>query len=382
MKFLNGALALAMPFFASGAEIGLIEEIIAKVNGDIITRSEADKARKQLATELRRGIPNQEEAEKQLAAREKDILRERIDQLLLVQKGKELSINVDADVSKYLADIQRSTKIADPEKFQAFVREQTGMSFEDYKQDLKNGFLTQRVIRMEVGSKINVPRAEIQKYYEEHKGEFDREERVFLRDILVSTEGKDDKGIAAAEKKAKDLVGRARKGEKFPELARDNSDAVTAEKFGELGWFKKEDLGDQFREVVFQADRNFVTDPIRTANGFVILKVEEKHKAGLAQLEEVENEIMEKIYMPKMQPAVREYLTRLRQEAFLEIKPGYVDTGAAPGKNTAWTDPAQLKPETITKEEVGAQTRRRRLLWMVPIPGTQTAAKEGSSKSR
>ena len=75
------------------------------------------------------------------------------------------------------------------------------------------------------------------------------------------------------------------------------------------------------------------------------------------------------------QPQVREYLTKLRHEAFLEIKPGYVDTGAAPGKNTAWTDPAQLKPETVTKEEVAAQTRRRRLLWMVPIPGTQTSPK-------
>jgi hypothetical protein len=135
-------------------------------------------------------------------------------------------------------------------------------------------------------------------------------------------------------------------------------------------------LNKQIEDIVFAQDRGFVTDPIRVTNGFLILRIEEKHKAGQASFEEVENEIIEKLYMGRFQPQVREYLTKLRYEAFLEIKPGFVDTGAAPGKNTAWTDPAQLKPETVTKEEVAAQTRRRRLLWMVPIPGTQTSPKK------
>jgi hypothetical protein len=76
---------------------------------------------------------------------------------------------------------------------------------------------------------------------------------------------------------------------------------------------------------------------------------------------------------------LREYLTKLRMDAFLEIRDGYVDTGAAPGKDTSWKDPAQLKPETVTKEEVAAQTRRRRLLWVIPIPGTTRPAKTTSS---
>lgn len=92
---------------------------------------------------------------------------------------------------------------------------------------------------------------------------------------------------------------------------------------------------------------------------------------------------MEKLYMPVFQPKIREYLTQLRQEAFLEIKAGYVDTGAAPGKSTKWTDPAQLKPETVTKEEVASQTRNKRLLWLIPIPGTSTSTKPqpGTSSS-
>jgi hypothetical protein len=150
---------------------------------------------------------------------------------------------------------------------------------------------------------------------------------------------------------------------------------------GELGSFKKGELDPSLEKLVFDQQRNYVTDPIwreAGSKGWLILKVEEQHKAGLASFEEVENEIMEKLYMPKFQPKIREYLTQLRQEAFLEIREGFVDTGAAPGKDTSWSDPAELKPETVTKEEVASQTRRRRFLWLVPIPGTETSPKSSS----
>ena len=119
-----------------------------------------------------------------------NLLRERVDKLLLQQKGKELNLNVDTDVNKQLADIQKraaagNPALADPEKFQQFVREQTGMPYEDYKGDLKNGLLTQRVIREEVGRRVTVKQEELRTYYDEHKDEFEREERVFLREIFV-----------------------------------------------------------------------------------------------------------------------------------------------------------------------------------------------------
>jgi peptidyl-prolyl cis-trans isomerase SurA len=366
---------------AMAAEIGVVEEIIAKVNGDIITRSEIERSRQQLEAELKQRGVSASELASTVAEKEKDLLRERIDQLLLVQKGKELNISVEQEVSKYIAELQTTSGIADPDKFQQWVRENTGQPYEDYRSEVRNGFLTQRTVRQEVGGRINIPRAELQKYYDEHKSEFMRQDMVFLREILISTEGKDDAGIAAADKKARDLSARAKKGEKFHELARQHSDSVTKNQYGELGGFTRGQLNKQIEDIVFGQERGFVSDPIRVANGFLILRLEEKHKAGQASFEEVENEIVEKLYMGRFQPQVRDYLTKLRYEAFLEIKPGYTDTGAAPDKNTAWTDPAQLKPETVTKEEVAAQTRRRRLLWMVPIPGTQTS-KSGVSKSK
>jgi parvulin-like peptidyl-prolyl isomerase len=258
------------------------------------------------------------------------------------------------------------------------------MPFEDYKSEMRNYFLRQRVLRELVGRDITIPRAELQKYYESNKGEFVREEQIFLREILLSTEGKSDTEILAIEKKAKDLAARARKGERFGELARANSDAVTKDEFGALPPFKQGELNKTIEAAVWEKERGHITDPIRLANGFIILRVEEHHKAGQAGFEEVENEIMEKLYMKQFQPGARKMLTNLRIDAFLEIKPGYVDTGAAPGKNTAWTDPAELKPETVTKEEVAGRTRRRRLLWLLPIPGTSTTVKTqpGTSASK
>ena len=380
MKFWAAAsLLITAALLASENKPMVIDEIVAKVNCDIITASELERSRQQIRAELQARAKQAKSPEQAFDEREKDILRDRIDQLLLIQKAKELSINVDPEVSKQLADIQRQTNIPDPEKFQAYVREQTGMPFEDYKSEMKNSLMTQRVIRQEVGGRINVPRQEVLDYYEKHKQEFVREEMVFLREILVSTDGKDAAGVAAAEKKAKDLVARARKGEKFPEMARDNSDAESAREFGNIGGFKRGDLRKDIEDIAFANEKNHVTDPIKVDRGFLILKIDEKFKAGQASFEEVENDIMERLYMPRFQPRIREYLTQLRQDAFLEIKPGYVDTSAAPGKDTTWSDPAQLKPETVTKEEVASQKRRKRLLWAIPIPGT-TATPKSSSK--
>lgn len=368
------------------ADVRVMEEIVAKVNGDIITRSELERSRAGMAQDLQQRGAKPPQLEQLLKEREKDILRDRIDQLLLVQKGKELTINVDAEISKQMADIQSQCaktdpRCVDPDKFQAFVREQTGMSFEDYKSDMRNSMLTQRVVRQEVGRLINIPKAEVEKYYEDHKTEFVRKDQIFLSEIFISIAGKDPAGIAASEKKAKDLVARAKKGERFGELARDNSDnPETARNFGEIGGQLKTDLSALIIDATWDKSKGYVTDPpLKLDGGFLILRVDEHHKPGQADLEEVSSMINEKLYMERFQPKIREYLTQLRQDAFLEIKEGFLDSSAAPGKNTAWTDPAQLRPETVTKDEVANKPRRKRLLWVMPIPGTKTQPKSSSA---
>jgi len=384
MKLLVPLLVLGSAGLAAvslAADLNVVEEIVAKCNGDIVTRGDIERSRRELIETLRANGIVGAELEQQLAEREKNLLRDRIDQLILTQKAKDLNISVDNDVSKQLAGIQSDSKIGDPDKFQAYIKEQSGMSYEDFKQELKNRLLTQRVIREEVTEKMSVKHEDLEKYYNEHKTDFVRDERVILQEILISTEGKDDAGLAAAEKKAKDLVARARKGERFAEMARDNSDSLTAKSMGEFPTpFKKGDLAKNLEDLVWDQPKGYITDPIRTSNGFLILRVEDHQKAGQAELSEVESQITEKLLAPKLDVAVREYLTKLRKDAFLEIKADYIDTGAASAKDTAWVDPAQLKPETVKKEEVVSKVHHKRLLWMVPVPGTQTGGTSSSQK--
>src|SRR4051794_16715951 len=225
MKWKVFAMVSAMcASIAAAADVQVVEQIVAKVNGDIITKGELDKSRQALEAQLRQEKTPPEKIQQILKEREADGLRDQIDNLLLIQKGKELNINVDPDVTRELADIQTQNKIADPDKFRAWVQEQSGMTYEDLKQQIKNRDLTQRVVRQEVGGRITIPKAELLKYYEEHKADFVRQEQVFLREILISSVGKSPEQVAAAEKRAKDVLARAKKGEKFPELARDTSD--------------------------------------------------------------------------------------------------------------------------------------------------------------
>ena len=372
------ALFVSASLFA--ADIGTVEEIVAKCNGDIITRTDLARSRQQLITDLRDNGVVGPALETALAEREKNLLRDKIDQLLLVQKAKDLDINVDSEVTKQMAKIQQDSGIADPDKFHDYIKQESHMPFEDFRDEMKKGMLTQRVVRQEVSDKIPIKHEEVEKYYNEHKSEFVRQEQLFLREILISTENKDAAGVAAAEKKAKDLVSRARRGERFAEMARDNSDSPSAKDMGAIPPYKQGGMAKDLEDLVWSQPKGYITDPIRRPNGFLILRVEEHQKAGQAELAEVENEIMDRLMRPRMEPAMREFLGKLRQDAFLEIKADYVDTGAAPGKDTAWVDPAQLKPETISKTEVASVAHRKRLLWMVPVPGTSTGVTISSSK--
>jgi parvulin-like peptidyl-prolyl isomerase len=371
---------LALAAGKTNDNFAVVDEIVAKVNGDIITKTELDKSAHDAAAALQQQGYKGDRLKEAYEEGQKDLLRNRIDQLLLVQRAKDLDIKVDPEVSKYMADLQRTEKIADPDKFHEMVRQQSGMSYEDFMQEVKKNMMTRAVIGQEVARNINIPQKDIEAYYNAHKSEFVREEKVFLREIMVSTDGKDAAGIQAAERKANDLYQRASKGERFADLAKDNSDSATSAQGGDLGGYKKGELATVF-QAVWTMKPGEVTKPIRIDHGFEILKVEEHTTAGQASLADVQDEIREKLYEPKMQPKIREYLTSLRKSAFLEIKSGYKDSGAAPGMDTAWKDPAQLKPETVTKAEVLEKKRHKRLFWLIPVPGTQETV-TGKSSSR
>ncbi len=382
MKFAClAALTFGTLCFAADNPPVIVDQIIAKVNGEIVSQDELQRTMRDMAQELKTQGATPAQVQAEIDSHSKDALRDRIDELLLIERGKELDINVDSDVSKYMANLQRQSKITDPEKFHEFIRRESGRSYEDFLAESKNQFLTREVVGQEVGRHINISDKEIADYYNAHKQDFVREEKVYLSEILISTEGKDPAGVLAAEKKAKEMADEASKGQRFSDLARDNSDASTAKEGGTLGGYKKGDLNKQIEDAIWNLPKGAVTQPIKLPTGFEVFKVDDHTKAGLEPLADAKPEIENILYGPKMQPKMREYLTSLRKTAFLQIKAGYVDTGAAPGQNTKWQDPATLKPETITKAEVEQKTRHKRLLWTIPVPGTETTV-TGKSSSR
>jgi parvulin-like peptidyl-prolyl isomerase len=368
--FVSAALFCAAPC-AFAADTRVVEEIAAKVNGEIITKGDLEDQKKVLERGLRE---EQHLTGVALAAavreQEKDILANQISQRLLVQRAKTLEINVDADVNRSLAKMQVESKIPDTEKFHDYIHEQTGMTFEDYKLQLTETMLTRKVVGGEVGSKVNIPEADLKKYYDEHQSEFVRKAEVYLSQILISTEGKNAEQVDAAEKKAKAIVARANKGEKFSDLALENSDdPATARDGGVLPPYQPDQLRPDLKDVLAKTKKGQVTDPIKTPQGFLILKVNDRFEEGLAPFDEVEDRIHEFLAEPLMGPKMKEYLNRLRQEAYLEIKAGYIDTGAAPGKDTSWHEVAQIKAQTVTKQEVMASRRRKKLLFLLPVGG-------------
>ena len=316
----------------------VVEEIIVRVNNSIISLSDLKRSQDQLKAEsekMDRSVPAENRPQ------EKDLLRDLIDSRLLSQKADELGISADTDVVKRLDELRKQMHAETMEDLEKAAQAQ-GVSFEEFKQNLKDTILTQKVIQQEVGGHINVTQQEIQEYYNQHKDEMQRPEQIRLSEILISTAPPTpapgqtapsaDEVVAQAKAKADGIYARLQKGEKFDELAQKNSSGPTAANGGDLEYFKRGTLSKQLEDQVFGLKTGQYTEPIRTNQGWVILKVTEHQTEGIPPLKEVEPQIQERIYMSKMQPALRDYLTKLRENAYIDIKPGYVDTGASPNE--------------------------------------------------
>ncbi len=341
--------AILLPGLLSADTV--VEEIVARVNNQVITRSAYQHEQQQLTDEAKQQDPTR--ADQVAAQGSKDVLRGLIDRELLLQKGKDLDITADAELIKKLDEMRKQMKLASMDDLEKAAEAQ-GISFEDFKQNMRTEIITQQVIQREVGGRINVGKDEEQKFYEQHKSDMERPEAVKLSEILVSTDpaGDDPQKLAAAEAKANDLLKQIRAGASFEDIAKKQSQGLSAAEGGELGYFERGKLAKQLEDVTFAMKKDQVSDVIRTKQGFVILKVTDHQSAGIPSFAEIEPRLQEAVYMQKLQPALREYLTKLREDAFIDVRPGYVDSGASPN---------QTKPVVTTAaKETTAKTLKKR----------------------
>src|SRR5438477_5440328 len=257
----------------------VIEEIIARVNNQIITRTEFQRSKEQLRQEAQQQDPTH--AEKIVAEKDKDVLRYLIDQQLLLEKGKDLGITGDTELIKKLDEMRKEMNLDTMEDLEKAASGQ-GVSFEDFKQNMRNQIITQQVIGKEVGSKMSISKEEEQKFYDEHKSDMEQPERIKLSEILVSTEKKnasdtstEEQRIAVAQTKADDLLAQIRKGGKFEDIAKKYSDGPSAAQGGDLGYFNRGALAKILEDKTITMKYGDVSDAIRANQSFVILKVAE-----------------------------------------------------------------------------------------------------------
>jgi len=306
----------------------VVEEIVARVNNQIITRSQFQHEQQQLKEECGKQDPTNPDPA--CEGGEKDVLRGLIDRELLLDKGKELGISADTELIKRLDDIRKQMHLDSMDDLEKAAASQ-GVSFEDYKQNMRNEIITQQVIQKEVGPHINITKEEEQNFYNQHKAELEHPEAVTLSEILISTDqaGDDPQKLDAAKAKAEDILKQVRAGASFEELAKKESQDPSGAQGGDLGVFERGKLAKQLEDQTFGMKKGDVTDVIRTKQGFVILKVTDHQMAGIPSFSKIEPKIQEAVYMQKLQPSLREYLKKLREESYIFVKPGYVDTGAS-----------------------------------------------------
>jgi len=351
-----------IPALAAGQTV--VEEIIARVNGQIVTRSELVRSKEQLKDEVKQQDPAN--ADQLYAEREKDVLRDLIDQQLLLEKGKDLGITGDTELIKRLDQMRKDMKLDTMEDLEKAATAQ-GIPYEDFKQNMRNQIITQKVIGEEVGSHLNITKDEEQQFYDEHKNELEQPESIKLSEILIAPQkpsaatsvkpaegagsdgtGEDAKAqqasneaakqseeqaaLAAAETKANDILKQIRAGASFEDTAKKYSEGPSAAQGGDLGVFKRGTLAKELEDRTFAMKVGDVTDVIRTKQGYVILKVTAHQMPGIPPLKDVEARVQDALYYQKLQPALRAYLTKLREDAYIKVADGYTDSGASPNQ--------------------------------------------------
>ena len=264
----------------------VVEDIVARVNDQIITQSDYDRAAEQLDAEAKQqAIPARELEQKQA-----DLLRDLIDQQLLLSKGKELGITGETELIKRLDEIRKQNHLDSLEDLEKAAQQQ-GVSYEDFKANIRNGIITQQVVRDEVGGKSACRRRRYSRYFKAHESEFAQPESVTLNEILIptpaksATEGADAAQVAAAQAQAEAIEAKLAAGAKFEDLAKPAPTDPNAPKSVVLGEFRRGMLAKEIEDKAFALNAGQHTQPIRTKQGFIILQATQHQPRRGCQLQ-------------------------------------------------------------------------------------------------
>jgi len=301
----------------------ILEQILVKVNGDILTKTDLE-ARQVGVLRQRTQQLSDEELKRAIAEVTPDILVEAVDEMLLLQRGKELGYKVtEEQFKRVIENIRKENKLESDEQFAAALK-QEGLSIEQLRKNLEKQMVINQVQQAEVFAKLGISEEEAQAYYNAHKTEFTTAASITLRELLVAVKT-DGKGInvaadADAKTKADNAVKRARAGESFATLVAELSDAPSKANGGVVGPLSLEELDPAVRKLIEGLKPGGVTDVFRTPTGYALIQLESATEPVIKTFEAARDEIADKVYGSKRQAEFAKYLTRIRGDAIIEWK--------------------------------------------------------------
>ncbi len=308
----------------------IIEQILVKVNGEIFTKSDLEQ--RQVAALRQKGQqidlksdPNDEQLRKALDEVTPQIMVDAVDEMLVVQRGKELGYKLsDEQFKSVLDNIKKENKMESEEQFQAALKAEN-MTIADLRRNLERQMIHQRVQQNEVLGKIGVTDEEARVYYETHLKEFTTSPSVTLREILVAVTG-DTKGLnvavdEAAQARAEEIRTRVTTGgETFETLAAEISDSPSKANAGLIGPLSVNDISPDLRKLIEGMKPGEVSEVIRNSRGYQILKLETVTPTQTMTLEQARDQIGERVFTDKRRKEFRKYLEKLRAQAIIEWK--------------------------------------------------------------
>jgi parvulin-like peptidyl-prolyl isomerase len=297
----------------------VVEEIIAIVNDDVITRSEYEGNLRAIFQMLQSQLEG-EELTKQYNLMKENLLESMIRNMLLLQEAREKGFDITEQANLYIENLKKENNIETDAQLRQELRKQ-GMDFEAWRQELEENFLKQALIFNEVDRYIVTDDSEIVSYYKLHPEEFTEPEEYRLRVIYLSSENKNEEEL---QSKKEEISRRISEGEEMEDLATQYSEGPEKESQGDLGSFKKGELEKNLEEAVEKLNPGEIHPWLEARNGWYLLKLEEKKESRIRTFEEVKQEIEKKIFSERKRIKTEEYIEKLLKSNYIKIfnKPG------------------------------------------------------------
>jgi parvulin-like peptidyl-prolyl isomerase len=326
------ALGLAVPASLTlHAEI--VEQVLVKVNGEIFTKSDLEQRQVATIRQQNRNFRPEDAAadetlKKMLAEITPRVIAEAVDELLLLQRGKELGYALsDEQFAQIVANIRKENRLEDEQQFLGALKAE-GLTLPDLRRSIERQMIINRVQQQDVMEKISVTEAETTAYYNAHRSEFTTPAAVTLREILVAVPDKGPDGQAGvnvgleeeAKVKAEAIRHRITAGEDVAALAASTSDAPSKANGGLIGPVNPDEISPQLQAVVNALKVGETSQPIRTQRGYQMIKLESRSEQVVPPLEQVRNQVADRVFREKGRPEMEKYLKKLREQAIIEWK--------------------------------------------------------------